>query len=393
MHRRTKAALFPNVFFACGGAPSQPTSPTPLIEEAFLDAVDRFDSKIHSSSPTKKWKHPGQRDQINFDREKPREFNVNKPPALSKTQIRHLRRMRTSPDESWYQWRMMPIWSLDGEDRVVHGVESLIRTAGSGTHAPWMDLVQLKHMSNRREYITWKLGEIQNAQNSMSLFPKIRRVFVNTLPRDFLDERFYSTLLGFSGTGIVLELDESKNSWPQNQKSKKLLFSRLQNLRDLGYEIALDDIGENPLFNNEFIKEHIIDFDYVKFSFQQCSSAFTSAKNVKTNGSDEWQRRRKKECKKIYETWNSCRLLNKDLKFVLEFSVTKALTEELGDLFPCDIWGSSEWFIQGGATASSAYPPSVFSGEIGKPQGPRSCIIELDRVCGWKKRNSFERAA
>jgi len=384
-----KRKLFPNFFsrFRKNVPKNSCKDVIPLSEEAFIDATRRFESKPFCSAKV----HPGQKDQILFDRDKPQDFNVAHPPALSSTQIRHLRCMRKNPHESWYRWRMMPIWSLEREDRVVYGAESLFRSVSNSSEAPWMDLVQLKNNRSRHEYIAWKIGEIENARKAVSTSPKLRRVFLNILPIDFLDKKVYENLSKQPGDGLVLELDECKKYWPRGE-GRAELFSRLRNLRKVGYQIAIDDIGENSCVDREFIEAHIKDFDYVKFSYKQCATAF-ACENKVSHGDQNWKKLRREECSKIFTIWQRCRSQNPNLKYVLEFSLTEEITEELGDLFPINVWGSSEWLIQGGISSHHAYPPAVFSGQIYKPPVPRFCMIDFHRVCGWKKRDSFERAA
>uniref|UniRef100_A0A7S3Z949 EAL domain-containing protein n=1 Tax=Lotharella globosa TaxID=91324 RepID=A0A7S3Z949_9EUKA len=405
--RSSKA--FPLLFTSCKGGgcarPSPQTPPLePLDEKSYMENATQFDSKrceVFSSRA-----HPGLPGEVNFDRSKPHQFSARKPPALSATQVNHLRRMTSCPDESWYRWRMMPIWSLEGQNRIVFGAESLFRTASGDRKAPWMDLIQLTHPSNSQEYIAWKLGEIQNARVALQNYPKLRRVFINTQAIDLLDNKFYKTLSAVKCVHeLVLELDEGFKAWPKDSSSLNELIRRIRNLREIGYRFALDDVGENPLVNEDFIESNIQYFDYVKFSFKQCAVAFSksspTSKTITSSRStqekpqiDETTQRRHDECKRIRSTWARCTKGNKKVKFVLEFSVTKAMTQDLGDLFLSGIWGSSEWLIQGGITSEKAYPPWVFGdGSMGRDGNSRFCDMSVSRLCGWDKRNSFERAA
>ncbi|GAB5369849.1 hypothetical protein AAMO2058_001441800 [Amorphochlora amoebiformis] len=376
-----------------------------ITESEYISLVEAYDvlakkssksppstlSKSQSSSTDRKL-HPGMPDQVGFDRSNPRSFNLTSPPPLSSTQIYHLDMMCTCPQHSWYCWQMMPIWSLVGKSRVVYGVESLFRTrsGGPGQGAPWMDLVQLKHPSNRSVYITWKLAEVLYAKQVVRSFPKTQRVFVNTLAIDILDDPFYVKLMENKGSKIVLEFDESSFSWPSKPSEYGKLWSRIGALRKRGYSFALDDVGDNRLVDASFVQRYIKHFDFVKFSFRQCTIAFSRSKeeiNLQSNHVSQRKNHhqahdmlpmackrmcqktsllRLEECKRIRNVWERSRISNPSIKFVLEFSLTESMKEEM-EYFPCEIWGSSEWLIQGGVTAEKAYPASIFAG-LEKPR-------------------------
>lgn len=330
-----------------------------LDEEQFLFNVeelrdDGFFNKF-TTTPSSGDGHPGLPGGVNFDRREPGRFNAKRPPSLTHTQLAHLQRMRKEPSRSWYRWRLMPIWEASGKRRVVFGAESLLRTATDDT-CPWMDLVQLQDPRNHDVYILWKLGEIRSARAAVLRHPCLRRVFVNITANDLLDERFNAALLEAKDLrGIVLELDEAKNHWPESPGGVSRALQRVRMLRQRGVRFAIDDVGENRTIDNKFLRDHATDFDYVKFSYSQCVAAFVPRKG------DAACKRRRRELDRIMSTYKLCRKYNDSIKFVIEFSLTREHLARVEKWFPVKVLDSSDWLIQGGATEDRSFPAGAFA--------------------------------
>mmetsp|Transcript_18012 Transcript_18012/g.32235 ORF Transcript_18012/g.32235 Transcript_18012/m.32235 type:complete len:391 (+) Transcript_18012:139-1311(+) len=326
----------------------------PLSISSYFQSVKHYESNSCSNVNMLSSNHPGQNDNLYFDRSDDENFDTKHPPKLSPTQIAHLKMLVKKPERSWYHFRMMPIFALSGKSQTVFGVESLLRREGSN-NAPWMDLVQLNQPSNKQMYNYWKLGEIQHASDAVMRYPLMQTVFVNVRATDFLDDNFYHRLLQILNKNLVFELEEHLTSWPEkDSESFKVLIERISNLRKLGVRFALDDIGENNFVDSEFIDMYGALFDVVKFSFQQCSAIFVQRDMQKTIKADE-----KKESASMHmiSTWKHFKQIKPDMKFVIEYSITEDMTKEITH---CPIWGSPNWLVQGGITGERAYPPHVF---------------------------------
>jgi EAL domain-containing protein (putative c-di-GMP-specific phosphodiesterase class I) len=142
-------------------------------------------------------------------------------------------RLASGLDKMWMA--MQPV--LSWKERSVFAYEALLRTEEPTLRNP-VDFLETAERLNRTEELGRRI-RAKIADQLMALPPAVK-VFVNLLPSDLVDEELLSSegaLTPFA-PGIVLEVTE-RAALDQVHG----LAAAVSRLRDLGYQIALDDLG------------------------------------------------------------------------------------------------------------------------------------------------------
>jgi EAL domain-containing protein (putative c-di-GMP-specific phosphodiesterase class I) len=142
-------------------------------------------------------------------------------------------RLASGLDKMWMA--MQPV--LSWNDRSVFAYEALLRTEEPTLGNP-VDFVETAEWLNRTDELGRRI-RAKIAAQLMNLPPAVK-VFVNLLPSDLVDDELLSSggaLTPFA-PGVVLEVTE-RAALDQVQG----LGAAVSRLRELGYQIALDDLG------------------------------------------------------------------------------------------------------------------------------------------------------
>lgn len=144
-------------------------------------------------------------------------------------------------DTLWMAYQ--PIVSAEDGRVFVH--EALVRT----DEATLPDPAALFHAAERLGRVA-ELGRAIRLRVATSMNGTVgggRRLFVNLHPQELADESLFSDLLSTKAAAVVLEVTERASLDELHD-----LRSRVRALRDLGYQIAVDDLGAGYAGLNSF---------------------------------------------------------------------------------------------------------------------------------------------
>jgi EAL domain-containing protein (putative c-di-GMP-specific phosphodiesterase class I) len=136
-------------------------------------------------------------------------------------------------DKLWLAWQPIVDWN----EKRVFGYEALVRSDEEALPHPGALLDAAERLDRLAEI---GRGIREHAAATAATMDADQRIFVNLHPKDLLDDSLYHSQAPLAGlsTRVVLEITEraSLDRIPD-------LVPRLEKLRELGYSLAVDDLG------------------------------------------------------------------------------------------------------------------------------------------------------
>lgn len=164
-------------------------------------------------------------------------------------------------DNRLFYHYFQPIFSI--EDKKIFGYECLIRSDFVQNLGHLFETATKKKRLNQLDVSSIELA-VEMIENRLNDFPKTCKFFLNIYPSTLICEEHFDTVynlfkqMNICPDRIILEINESEPI-----KSLANFFKLLQPIRDLGIQIALDDVGKGmaPLKRFLEIKPDIIKLD------------------------------------------------------------------------------------------------------------------------------------